>query len=50
MKDKIEFEDIFDLKDIEKVFEQTLEFDILKLMDKWHQSNKEKVQTPLTSK
>ena len=44
MNDKIEFEDIFDLKDIEKVFEQTLEFDILKLMDKWHQENKEKAQ------
>ena len=40
MKDKIGFEDIFDTKDIEKVFEQTLEFDILKLMDEWHKGNK----------
>ena len=36
MNKKIGFNDVFDTKDIEKVFEQTLEFDILKLMDKWH--------------
>ena len=35
MKDKIGFEDIFDVKSIEKVFEQTLELDILKLMEQW---------------
>lgn len=40
MKDKIVFEDIFDTKSIEKVFEQTLEFDILKLMDEWYKENK----------
>ena len=33
--DKIGFEDIFDLQDIEKVFEQTIEYDILKLMEQW---------------
>ena len=41
MNKKIGFNDIFDTKDIEKVFEQTLEFDILKLMDKWHNENKQ---------
>lgn len=35
MKDKIKFEDIFDLTDIEKAFEQTIEYDLLKLMEKW---------------
>lgn len=40
--DKIGFEDIFDLADIEKVFEQTLEADILKLMDKWEKEKNEK--------
>lgn len=40
-KDKIGFDDIFDLKDIEKTFTQTLEYDILKLMTKWE---KEKQQ------
>ena len=35
MKDKIKFEDIFDLTDIEKTFEQTIEYDLLKLMEKW---------------
>ena len=42
--DKIGFEDIFDLMDIEKIFEQTLEGDILKLMDEWHKENQEKEQ------
>ena len=32
---KIKFEDIFDLTDIEKTFEQTIEYDLLKLMEKW---------------
>ena len=41
MNKKIGFDDIFDLKDIETVFEQTLEFDILQLMDKWHKENKQ---------
>lgn len=36
---KIGFEDIFDLKDIEKTFEQTLAVDILKIIEDW---NKEK--------
>lgn len=40
--DKIGFEDIFDLMDIEKVFEQTLEFDILQLMEQWEKERKEK--------
>ena len=40
--DKIGFEDIFDLVDIEKIFEQTLEGDILKLMEQWEKENKEK--------
>lgn len=40
--DKIGFEDIFDLADIEKVFEQTLELDILKLMEQWEKEKKEK--------
>lgn len=31
---KISFEDIFDTKDIEKGFKQTIEYDILKLMSK----------------
>ena len=42
MKDKIGFEDIFDVKSIEKVFEQTLELDILKLMEQWEKEKKEK--------
>ena len=42
--DKIGFEDIFDLTDIEKVFEQTLEADILKLMTQWEKESKEKEQ------
>lgn len=33
MKDKIKFEDIFDLTDIEKTFEQAIEYDLLKLME-----------------
>ena len=41
MNKKIGFDDIFDLKDIETVFEQTLEFVILQLMDKWHKENKQ---------
>lgn len=40
--DKIGFEDIFDLMDIEKIFEQTLEGDILKLMDEWHKKIKKR--------
>ena len=40
--DKIGFEDIFDLTDIEKNFEQTLEFDILQLMEKWENERKER--------
>ena len=40
--DKIGFEDIFDLADIEKIFEQTLEGDILKLMTQWEKESKEK--------
>ena len=42
MKDKVGFEDIFDVKSIEKVFEQTLELDILKLMEQWEKEKKEK--------
>ena len=42
MKEKIGFEDIFDVKSIEKVFEQTLELDILKLMEQWEKEKKEK--------
>ncbi len=45
MKDKIGFEDIFDVKSIEKVFEQTLELDILKLMEQWEKEKKEKKTT-----
>ncbi len=41
MKDKIKFEDIFDLIDIEKTFEQTIEYDILKLMQKLDNEKKE---------
>ena len=40
--DKIGFEDIFDLADIENIFEQTLEGDILKLMTQWEKESKEK--------
>lgn len=40
--DKIGFDDIFDLADIEKIFEQTLEGDILKLMTQWEKESKEK--------
>lgn len=40
--DKIGFEDIFDLADIEKIFEQTLEGDILKLMTQWEKKTKKK--------
>lgn len=40
--DKIGFEDIFDLADIEKTFEQTFEFDILQLLDEWHKKNQAK--------
>lgn len=43
--DKIGFEDIFDLKDIEKVFTQSLEFDILKLMDKWEREKRGRKET-----
>ena len=45
MKDKVGFEDIFDVKSIEKVFEQTLELDILKLMEQWEKEKKEKKPT-----
>lgn len=47
--DKIGFEDIFDLTDIEKVFEQTLEADILKLMEQWEKESKEKEKTKTTT-
>lgn len=47
--DKIGFEDIFDLADIEKVFEQTLEADILKLMAQWEKESKEKKQASTTT-
>ena len=46
--DKIGFEDIFDLADIEKIFEQTLEGDILKLMTQWEKESKEKEQKTTT--
>ncbi|HIS39163.1 MAG TPA: hypothetical protein IAB45_06625 [Candidatus Onthousia faecavium] len=46
--DKIGFEDIFDLVDIEKIFEQTLEGDILKLMTQWEKESKEKEQKTTT--
>ena len=46
--DKIGFEDIFDLNDIEKVFEQVLEGDILKLMEQWEKERKEKEQKTTT--
>lgn len=48
MKDKIGFEDIFDVKSIEKVFEQTLELDILKLMEQWEKEKKEKKKRTTT--
>ncbi len=38
---KIVFEDIFDTKDIEKGFKQTIEYDILKLMSKVEQEKKQ---------
>ena len=41
MKDKIKLEDIFDLIDIEKTFEQTIEYDLLKLMEKWENEKKD---------
>ena len=41
MKDKIKFGDIFDLTDIEKTFEQTIEYDLLKLMEKWENEKKD---------
>ena len=41
MKDKIKFEDIFDLTDIEKTFEQTIEYDLLKLMQKLENEKKD---------
>ena len=47
--DKIGFEDIFDLTDIEKVFEQTLEADILKLMEQWEKESKEKEKAKTTT-
>ena len=46
--DKIGFEDIFDLADIENIFEQTLEADILKLMEQWEKESKEKAKTNTT--
>lgn len=46
--DKIGFEDIFDLADIEKIFEQTLEGDILKLMTQWEKESKEKEKKTTT--
>ena len=46
--DKIGFEDIFDLVDIEKIIEQTLEGDILKLMTQWEKESKEKEQKTTT--
>ncbi len=46
--DKIGFEDIFDLQDIEKVFEQTIEYDILKLMEQWEKESKEKEERKKT--
>lgn len=49
MKDKVGFEDIFDVKSIEKVFEQTLELDILKLMEQWEKESKEKEQAKTTT-
>lgn len=48
MKEKIGFEDIFDVKSIEKVFEQTLELDILKLMEQWEKESKEKEKKTTT--
>lgn len=47
--DKIGFEDIFDLADIEKIFEQTLEGDILKLMTQWEKKSKEKEKEKKTT-
>lgn len=47
--DKIGFEDIFDLADIEKIFEQTLEGDILKLMTQWEKESKEKEKEKKTT-
>ena len=47
--DKIGFEDIFDLDDIEKIFEQVLEDDILKLMEQWEKESKEKEQAKTTT-
>ena len=41
MKDKIKFEEIFDLTDIEKTFEQTIEYDLLKLMQKLENEKKD---------
>ena len=41
MKDKIKLEDIFDLIDIEKTFEQTIEYDLLKLMQKLENEKKD---------
>ena len=49
MKDKVGFEDIFDVKSIEKVFEQTLELDILKFMEQWEKESKEKEQAKTTT-
>ena len=43
--DKIGFEDIFDLADIEKIFEQTLEGDIIKLITQWKNEKNEKKTT-----
>ena len=40
---KIGFEDIFDVKSIEKTFEQTLEVDILKIIDNWNKEKKEEL-------
>ena len=47
--DKIGFEDIFDLVNIERIFEQTLEADILKLMEQCEKESKEKEQAKTTT-
>lgn len=39
---KIGLEDLFDLTDIEKGITQTIEYDLLKLMEKWEQEEKYK--------
>ena len=50
MKDKIKLEDIFDLIDIEKTFEQTIEYDLLKLMQKLEKRPSRKTTVNIFSK